>query len=128
MRVYLASNWESQARLVALVSRVDGGSHEVVSSWLWEEPGQGFRVLSEMQCVEKAHRDLGEILTADLVIVDTLEETQSGGREVELGFAVGKHPVWLVGPCRNIFHQVTTRQFVDWDSCLDALGSWRGVP
>lgn len=69
-----------------------------------------------------SYRDAGEIVTADLLIIDTQEESCSGGREVEYGMALalGK-PVWVVGPHRNIFHSVCRRQFDDWAPVLKEL-------
>src|SRR3990167_7149775 len=71
-----------------------------------------------------AIKDLAEIKSCDLIIVDTQEITPRGGREVELGFALGQHQsklIYIVGPKRNIFHELADKQFANWDELVDEL-------
>jgi hypothetical protein len=121
MRIYLASNWDSHARMRALRLEIQACGHDVIATWVDEDASWGFLMLSDAEKVMYAHRDLGEVCTADLVILDTLEASSSGGREIEAGFALGKKPLWQVGPARNIFHTVATRRFPAWEPALAAL-------
>ncbi len=69
-----------------------------------------------------ATRDCGELFDCHLFIIDTLDDSNTGGREVEYGLAVGAgKEVWRVGPVRNIFH-LSARAFSSWDQALLALG------
>jgi hypothetical protein len=73
-----------------------------------------------------AIKDLAEINAADLLILDTQDVTPRGGREVELGFALGRFQsknIYLVGPIRNVFHTLVDRWFDDWDNLLSSLPS-----
>ena len=71
-------------------------------------------------------KDLTEISMADLLILETLEDSKTGGKEVEFGYALGKFQakeVWIVGPLRNVFHPLADRFFATWEECLAYLGS-----
>ena len=71
-----------------------------------------------------ALRDLAEIRSADLIIVDTFDVTERGGREVEFGFALGRFQgieTWIVGPMRNVFHRLADLVFDDWAQALEFL-------
>ena len=92
------------------------------SNWLSESSAQAFADLTVKQRRTYSYRDIGEVVTADLLIIDTQEESCSGGREVEYGMALalGKS-VWVVGPERNIFHSVPRRQFDTWEMAIEEL-------
>lgn len=83
--------------------------HMVTSRWLLEE-GVSY---------QSALRDMREIREADLLIIDTVDVTERGGREWEIGYAqaLGK-PIVKVGPNRNVFHQFIPRTLKDWDEAL----------
>lgn len=88
--------------------------HEVISSWLDED--QSFNSIPEM-APGFSFRDLGEVMASDLLIIDTFEGSNTGGREVEYGAAIALgRPVWRVGPSRNIFHSIAKRTFNSWEA------------
>lgn len=117
MRIYLASNWQSKKRMRDLAVQVRLLGHTVQSDWL-EDPTTDYLVDSPMD----AWQDLAQIWLAELLIVDTAEASVTGGREVELGYAMGlETPTWVVGPKRNIFHGIATRHFDTWTDVLQAL-------
>ncbi len=123
MRIYLASNWQSQARIRAMREVIEGLGHEVVSGWLDEtQTAQSLASTTPEEARIFAYRDMGEIMSCDLLIIDTQEESTSGGREVEYGvaMALGK-PMWLVGPNRNIFHSIPRRQYDTWEEVIGDL-------
>lgn len=122
MRIYVASNSGSQARMQVIKKDLEALGHVVCSSWLQEKGAPAMDRLSDEQRRGLACRDLGEIVTADLLIVDTFESADSTGREVEYGaaMALGKK-VWRVGPARNIFHTVARKTFSDWKEALGEL-------
>ena len=91
--------------------------HTVIGTWLDEE---GSETPTPQDALSYAVRDLGEVRTADLLILDTLDVNERGGREVEYGaaFAWGI-PTVRVGPARNVFHQLQ-KEYPDWDTLLAA--------
>ena len=122
--IYLASNWDSKPRMRALRDQIQLRGHTVLSSWL-DDPTTDYVVDSPAD----ARKDLYEILEAELLICDTAEASTTGGREVEIGFAMGwERPFWIVGPARNIFHTLAARHFTNWVDALRALdGGTDGV-
>ena len=123
MLVYAAGKFSAQARLreeARLLEDLDP-SIEVVSSWLWStEPDEA----PPEARAGYAERDLGEIREADVLILDTLDESNTGGREVELGYAIatGKK-LSLVGPPRNVFHNLLKGQYASWDELRSSIQS-----
>jgi hypothetical protein len=68
-----------------------------------------------------AARDLSEIKGADLLILETLEQGEQGGYDVEFGFALGFiRRAWIVGPARNVFHSCVP-VYPSWDAAIAAL-------
>ena len=133
MKIYLASNFKSQERMRFVRQVIESQGHSVVSTWLDEDGAQAYELHPE-RGPGYSLRDLGEVADCDLLIIDTQEESATGGREVEYGAALvqGKQ-LWRVGPARNIFHTIAHRVFSSWGHCyidlrLDgAGGSDRGV-
>ncbi len=73
---------------------------------------------------QEAHFDLVEIKGVDMFILDTLDESPTGGREVELGYFLASpmnKPFWRVGPIRNIFHSMADMEFETWDEVRKKL-------
>lgn len=115
-RVYIAGRFTAQARLryEAVALKMLDPEINVVSSWLWsEESDVGY---SDEQALEWAKRDCREVGTADVLIVDTIDESTTGGREVEFGMAGawGIRTV-VIGPLRNVFHQLASEHYDTWD-------------
>ena len=129
MKIYLASYFNTRARLLPIRDAIAVMGHRVVSTWLDEgpEPNEGKNVLPEEERYGLyALRDYQEIKDCDLLIADTFDVTERGGREVELGYALGKmKQVWVVGPRRNVFH-FTVRHFETWENALKELSTMVG--
>ena len=63
-----------------------------------------------------------ELSEADFLILDTLDETRTGGREVEFGHALAWGiPVIRVGPARNLFHHRARRVYNAWPSPWEVI-------
>lgn len=120
MNIYIAGKYEARGRLRGERARLRAMDHEVISSWLDETAHRDECDRAYLQ--RAAWRDLRELERATLVFADTLDESTTGGREVEVGYALalGK-PVWLIGPQRNVFHYLIRRPFVTWDAALASL-------
>ena len=115
--IYLASNWDSKPRMRALRDQIQLRGHTVLSSWL-DDPTTEYIVDSP----NDARNDLDEIRRCDLLICDTAESSSTGGREVEIGYAMGHRvSVWIIGPQRNIFHSIADRYYTNWVDALRAL-------
>ncbi len=132
-RIYIAGKFEARARLRTYAETILGYGHRVVSSWLFAPLVQG-----QDSAVREAYRDLEEVVLSDLLILDTYDESTTGGRDVEFGVAYANGiEIWVVGPERNIFHAlsadhfpVTEAQPVPWVTVLELLeeraeeGAW----
>lgn len=123
--IYLAGFFDTRQRLRLIRDKIKEMGYEVLSSWLSERP-QAEATGDVLDAHEKyrryAKRDLTEIEACDLIIVDTIDVTKRGGREVEYGYAgaLGKKR-WIVGPTRNVFHFLCNRHFDTWPEALQAL-------
>ena len=74
------------------------------------------------ECLAYANRDYSEVLQSELLIVDTVDVNDRGGREVEVGLALAFGlGVWVVGPRRNVFHYLVNQQFSTWEETLEQL-------
>src|SRR5678815_4799579 len=95
MRVYIAGKYEARSRLIEWRGRLKALGHEVLSTWLDEMPKRDEVDADYMH--KAATRDLAEIASADLFILDTIDESNTGGREVEYGYAYVKGlDLWIV--------------------------------
>ena len=97
--------------------------HQVLSHWL-DEVSKPEGMDEEIWWKKLALRDLVDVYASDLLIVDTLDITPRGGREVEYGFALSRfqeQQVWVVGPYRNVFHRLADLEFETWEQCLEWL-------
>ena len=124
--VYIAGFFDAQRRLRAVRDRL-----RTITSWFirarWLD-----EVASQVPLVTPpslsddyrryAERDLEDIMNCHLVLVDTLDVTPRGGREVEVGYALGLGiPFIVVGPKRNVFHELHAGHFADWCEVYGAI-------
>lgn len=140
LRIYIAGFFDTRERLYPVRDTLNTMGHEVTSTWLDEQqndkaPGEVSKTIAEaMKKYEGttsadylgyAVRDLADIDRSDLVAVDTADITPRGGREVEVGYALGtgKHVV-VVGPQRNVFHMLAVEVFPTWE---DAYNYFRSI-
>ena len=120
MRIYIAGAFESLLRLRDIRARIDARRNHVISTWLDEQ--EGYVPPTPEQAFEYAVRGLGEIRAADLLLLDTLDTNERGGREWEGGFAFGQGlRVWVIGPRRSVFHTLVERHFDTWEEALGWL-------
>ena len=120
MRVYFAGFFDSQKRIKAEADKMWEKGHEVCSTWLYETSRPEGMTTDEFW-KKLAIKDLAEINAADLLILDTIDVTPRGGREVELGFALGRFQgksIYMVGPVRNVFHTLVDRKFDSYEDLM----------
>lgn len=119
MKVYISGKWEARRWLRDWAGRVSTLGYDVTSSWLNEE---GSRDLDLLEQQVTSGRGIREITASDLLILDTFDLDEYGGREVEMGVALACHiPIVIVGPPRNIFHSLAIRRLSSWSAVLDFL-------
>ena len=66
-----------------------------------------------------ALKDIAELKSADLVIVDLKDPSSTGGRDIETGLALGAFSakqVYLVGTPVCVFHELADKQYPEWDN------------
>jgi len=103
MKVYIAAPYECRAYAQLLQPQLVARGCTVLASWLHAQNPDGDG---------EARLDLAEIDQANLVVVlnpPGFERAGTGGRHVELGYALGRgKTVVLVGAPTNVFHHLTT--------------------
>lgn len=122
-KIYIAGFFDTRERLLPIRDKIREMGHEVLSSWLDEKSNPTGELTPEL-AGSYAIRDLMEIRQSNLIIVDTLDVTSRGGREVEYGYSLNnvfRMDSWVVGPKRNIFHYLANKHFNTWEEALDAL-------
>lgn len=119
MKVYIASRWSQRQALHDVRKVLAQYGYQVVSSWIDETDKNDFSSESAFHR-RLAIRDLVEITSADVLILDEsveLQQGSGGGREVEFGFALGQFQftkVWIVGEPHNPFHFLAEKVFANW--------------
>lgn len=119
-KIYIASFFNTRQRLRPIRDELWKLGYEITSTWLDETAKPHGMKLHEF-FRKLAIKDIAEIYRADILIIDTIDVTPRGGREVEFGVALGSFQnklLYLVGPTRNVFHELVDQAFVDWDECL----------
>ena len=123
MKIYIAGFFDTRERLRPVRDKMWQMGHQVLSHWL-DEVSKPEGMEEEVWWRKLALRDLVDVYASDLLIVDTLDVTPRGGREVEFGFALSRfqdQQVWVVGPYRNVFHRLADLKFDTWEECLEWL-------
>lgn len=118
MRAYVAGRFTGQARIKVEAQRLRDLGWKINASWLDSvENDVGYSVEDGQRY---ANRDLDEILSADILVLDTLDESTTGGREVEFGYAYAcDKGLVVVGPHRNVFHYLEpVFHFDSWDEFI----------
>lgn len=113
---YIAGKYTSKDRLMTERNWLRCNMFDSETSWL-DETWDSDNGVPVHISITNAMRDQKEVQRADILILDTIDDSMTGGREVELGMALalGK-PTIIVGPRRNIFHYVAAMHYPDWDS------------
>ena len=120
MRVYLAARFETRHTLRPIRDALWKLGHEVVSTWI-DETVKPAGMSQDVFWKKLALKDLAEIKSADLFVLDTHVGSERGGKEVEFGFALGgfqAKQVFIVGPIRNVFHELCDQRFDTWEDFL----------
>ena len=121
MRIYVAASFTAQRRLRVIREHLFQQGHMICGTWLDEVTKP--EVLSKEQFDKRlASKDLQEIREADCFILDTEEESTTGGRYVELGFALAHMKLlYVVGSPNCIFAHLADQRFATWEECLEHI-------
>lgn len=128
MRVYIAGKYSAWPRLEQRREEMRQLGYSVSSTWI--DTGRSVVVRSGNNSLAlddglnrvAAERDIHEVLEAEMLVLDTFDESYTGGREVELGFALDRELVTvLIGPKRNVFHYLVNYSFNNWEEALEWL-------
>lgn len=118
-RVYVSAPWPLQAQARAWRAVLEHAGFVVIARWL-DLPADA------QADAEGAEMDLEDVVASDvLLLINPPEwaERGTGGRHVELGYALGAGKrLVLFGARTNVFHQLpAVEAYDDVDACLVAL-------
>jgi nucleoside 2-deoxyribosyltransferase len=116
MRVYIAAPYPERDAARLLMAELERAGFEVTSTWLREED----------ELADKfARLDLADVDRADVLVAinpPTYLKAGTGGRHVELGYALALHkPIVLVGERSNIFHFLDNVQVAPLEAVIPTL-------
>ena len=127
MKIYLAASFQAQRRIRPLRDKLFSMGHTVISSWL-EENMVPAGMSQEIFDRQLAVKDLQEVKCADIIIVDTMEPSTTGGRYAELGFSLAQPMLkYHVGPINSIFERLVDVHFDTWDECFEYFEDYHPV-
>lgn len=133
IKVYIAGSFSGKHRIALEAQRLEALGFQVLSRWYndndflekaWDRVFGG-RVAEVM-----AMADTQAILEADLLILDTIDKSSTGGSDTELGIALARsleRKIHLVhiGPYRNIFQTMVREHYDTWDAFINKLEEGR---
>jgi len=123
MKIYLAAKFLRREAIRPIRDEIWATGHEVVSTWL-DEVKRPPDMDSATFKKKLALKDIAEVISADLFILDTAFPSETGGKEVEFGISLGRFQtklIWVVGPKRNVFHELADKHFECWERALEEL-------
>lgn len=137
MDIYIAAKVVARFRLRGTRTAIQELGHRVVSTWIntATDYGSGDATPDRLRWageVDLSEIDSGAMGNNFLFIIDSLDESTTGGRETELGYYLAlrrrqrvhpspSHEIWRVGPVRNLYHVFADRVFETWEELLAAL-------
>lgn len=128
MKFYIAAKFCARHRIKPLNARLEELGFENTCPWFLFDVDDSADLdslggYSKEEHAEQAIRDIDAVRPADVFIIDTFDETNTGGREVELGAAIILNKrIEMVGPIRNIFHMhPNVRMWKDWHSLIEGM-------
>ena len=126
-KIYIASKFHSRKRLMPIRKQLEDLGFEVLSNWMLNDPEVDPSNANDSlgnnleQSQMMAERDHMEVDACHIFIIDTTDESSTGGREVELGYAMkARKSCFRVGPIRNVFHSLVAGY--TWDQLINKLG------
>ena len=135
-RIYIAGKFFARNRLRVVKRQLEQLGYDVLSEWIDPQPlddslgGDYDSIGTHLEDSQKiAARDEQEVRLADVFIIDTQDESATGGREVEFGMAtILECELYRVGPIRNVFHSRVPADhcFQNWTDLVKSLEEYYG--
>ena len=126
--IYIASFFDTRSRLYPHRDRLIALGYPVIARWLDEPVTATYAASTEDYLRGCAVRDIKDIEHSSWFVLDTLDETPRGGREVELGVALMLRSlrgrgmrIMAIGPYRNVFHRLTDAHYDTWEAFFVAI-------
>lgn len=130
-KIYIGGSFASRKRMADEAKYLIDLGHVVLSRWFNEDDAIeriwdhhfGGRVAEAM-----AMGDAYDIMEADIVIIDSIEKSSTGGSDTELGLALMRSLVGRplrvihVGPYINIFQNLVREHYQTWNELLEDSG------
>ena len=119
VKFYLAARFSRKYEMQEHIKYLVSIGHEVTSSWPYEENASTDSFLetaTDLDVTLMALRDIQEVDAADALIYfgEQPRVSTRGGRNVELGYAIGRGKlIYHVGPREHIFHWLPDIQYID---------------
>lgn len=124
IKVYVGGSFSSRQRIRKEAEKLASYGYHVLSHWFKEEhfvekswDGNFGGDVADLM----AMGDFYQLLEAQLVIIDTIEKSSTGGSDSEIGAAVmkslltGTPNVVHIGPYRNIFQKLAREHYDSWE-------------
>jgi len=129
IRVYVAGSWIGRQRIAKEIKTLPA-NFKVLGNWFdetfflerqwdWKFGGAVAKAMAQI--------DMYHVMAADLVIVDSITQSSTGGSDTELGAAIAlavlrRCTVVHIGLHRNIFHSLADEHYETWDAFREHLG------
>jgi hypothetical protein len=116
MKIYLAGSYNRRTAIASCRTDLETIGHQVTSRWLDCHDGKAPAVFTSTHLADIppsegrlfAEEDLADIDAAELVACFTQHPSTTGGRHVELGYALGTHKkIAIIGSIENIFQTIS---------------------
>jgi hypothetical protein len=117
MRVYLSASYSRRSEMQDYADLLDSLGFTVQSRWVRQD---------NPDLPTAASDDLLDVLGSDVLLHFT-EGPDGGGKEVELGIALGSlKEIFIIGPKKNVFHHLRgVRVYSTFWDCLGVLQHFR---
>lgn len=125
IRIYTAAKFKQRLEIKKWTEELWLAGFVITSSWL-NETIRPTHITHHDFWKKMAIKDLCEISEADILILDTTMPTETGGKEVEFGYALGRFQnkmQIIIGPYMNVFHTLCDKHFETWPECIEWLKS-----
>lgn len=125
-RIYVAASFHGIERIRDEVDSLEERGHDVLG--VWHQPNDPIEAIWDGNFGGRiaqalALRDLHGIETCDLMVIDTLDPSSTGGRNVELGYALAlKKRIILIGPPTTVFFALIRESYPSWEEFYDESG------
>jgi len=129
IRVYIAGSFTGRHRIAKEIKTLPA-YFKVLGRWFDDgfflEKQWNGDMGGDVACT-MAKVDVWDILSGDLVIVDSVDKSSSGGSDTELGAGIILSmlkgiTVIHIGPYRNIFQTLANEHYETWDAFREHLG------